>query len=730
VSAKLIAAFRGRRNLRIGKRMIRNQIDAACEEIDRLCDAGEIDEAIERCRHAMERAENADSRWYLAFWTGSHCINGRRLEDAVRLLEYAAAAKPTDLDAGRAMRVHINLAIALCSRSTNKDVVRAATVLQQGIRLAQSQAHPAERVELHGHLGNVMSMLGAHGSAESYHREAVALAREAVDPGAIALWTGNLAMSRLAADDAETAITLFTEALESAPEPARAENGGRWEDGLRAARALAEKRSMRRTPTFDRTPSAYVFGLAPCVSMIPSVKEKKALIASERAKIDAAIKETIADREPFEAFALIDCVKSLVGRELMYRKRLEMSIIGTAAPQHETAVLHGLRLEQVAEYLARDTSQCIVSFYYTDEHDYYAFVGTAANGVPHVERIKIASGYAGYRLSQHLNALSERRRADSSADSEKMVMKVISEVSQAILPRLKRVPGIRRVLLCPYKLLHCVPLHAMMAEEDGSAIILEEFACVSYAGSFMSHLAARTSLPKRKPKQDCIVFAYVEQPDDKSIDPLEADAYHVAFDNVGWLHTTRDPDAIPADLGDVPFICWSSHAASDPTSWDSSYLSAGAKTISGSFIVDQWLLRETHCAVLSGCETAYDNSVGDAVDEYFGLDQAVHIAGAASVIGTIYPVDDDYAGIMTLLLLEGMLKQRLSPSEALRQARVELSSGEWRRNLSAAYKRIRAEKGGRLDSPTRRFFDRAMAIDESDFASPTFWATYRCLGNW
>jgi CHAT domain-containing protein len=124
------------------------------------------------------------------------------------------------------------------------------------------------------------------------------------------------------------------------------------------------------------------------------------------------------------------------------------------------------------------------------------------------------------------------------------------------------------------------------------------------------------------------------------------------------------------------------------------------------------------------------NSVGDSVDEYFGLDQTVHIAGAASVIGTTYPVDDDYAGLMTLLLLEGMLKQRLSPFEALRQARVELSSGEWRRNLSAAYERKRVKMGGRLDIPTRRFFDRAMAVDESDFASPTCWATYRCLGNW
>jgi CHAT domain-containing protein len=246
----------------------------------------------------------------------------------------------------------------------------------------------------------------------------------------------------------------------------------------------------------------------------------------------------------------------------------------------------------------------------------------------------------------------------------------------------------------------------------------------------MSHLVARMSLPKPPPKQDCVVFAYVERPDDESIDPLESDAYHVAFGGIEWLRTTRDPNAIPEDLGDVPFICWSSHAISDPTTWDSSYLSAGDRQISASTIIERWSLRETHCAVLSGCETACDNSMDNAVDEYFGLDQAVHIAGAGSVIGTIYPVRDDFAGIMTLVLLEGMVKQRLSPSEALRQARLEITSGEWIHNLRAGYQKIRAEKGSRLDRPTRQFFDRALAIDPFAFRSLSCWANYRCLGNW
>lgn len=717
--------------------MSKDPVGTIADEIDRLFGAGHIDQAIERCRLALaDSATPADSRWHLAAQTGSCCVNAQRLDDGIRLLGYAVEVKPDGLGAGEAMQLFTNLAIALCGRGSIgrgsiDDLIRALTVLQQGLDVeSDAPGHDAERAELHGHRGNVMSMLGAHAAGESHYHEALAHARSAADAAAVARWTGDFGMSRLGAADPEAAISLLTEALDTAPEATRAQNGGRWDAGLREAQALVARRSAF-VRTAAHTPSAFVFdGLSPRVSVIPTVNEKKALIASERAQIDATIMETIADGDPLDALALIDCVKSLVGRELMYRKRLEMSIFAGTESREETGVLHGLRREQFAEQLVREEGQVLVSFYYTEQHDYHAFIATAMGGVPRVERVLIASDYAGYRLSQHLQSLIERRRDDPAADIDNLTLNVMSEVSQAILPRLRRIPGVRRVLLCPYKLLHCLPLHVMMMRDGGSALFLEDLACVSYAGSLMANLAGRTKLPRRAPKQDCVLFAYVEDPGDGSIDPLEADAYQAAFGRGGWFRTTRDPEAIPDDLGDVPFICWSSHAISDPTTWDSSYLSAGTKEISASTIVDQWLLRETHCAVLSGCETACDNSMSDAVDEYFGLDQAVHIAGANSVLGTIYPVDDDFAGVMTLFLLDGMLRERLSPSEALRQARIQITSGEWTRSLRRGYEKRRAEKGGSLDARTTRFFDRALAIDPLAFESLACWSNYRCLGNW
>jgi CHAT domain-containing protein len=143
--------------------------------------------------------------------------------------------------------------------------------------------------------------------------------------------------------------------------------------------------------------------------------------------------------------------------------------------------------------------------------------------------------------------------------------------------------------------------------------------------------------------------------------------------------------------------------------------------------MDRWHLNHTEMAVLSGCETGCDRSIDDAVDEYLGLDAAIHIAGARTVVSTLWPVTEDVAGVTSILLLIGVLFQHRSPGEALRQAQLALVSGQWRAFLTEVYTEVRDGKP-RSGAGAEPVLERLLDLAPDSFTDVMDFAAYRSYG--
>jgi CHAT domain-containing protein len=81
-------------------------------------------------------------------------------------------------------------------------------------------------------------------------------------------------------------------------------------------------------------------------------------------------------------------------------------------------------------------------------------------------------------------------------------------------------------------------------------------------------------------------------------------------------------------------------------------------------------LSQLDLAVLSACETGLGDVAGG--EGVFGLQRAFHLAGARSVIASLWKVDDKATAVLMQLFYRNLWQKNLPPIEALRQAQLAL----------------------------------------------------------
>ncbi len=223
-----------------------------------------------------------------------------------------------------------------------------------------------------------------------------------------------------------------------------------------------------------------------------------------------------------------------------------------------------------------------------------------------------------------------------------------------------------RLTVAPGGLLGLLPLHAAWREDPatptGRRYALDE-ALITYTPSARALLAAG-QLAWRIRRPDRILA--VNDPDLPSSEPEVRAA-------LGWFghgqqlrrnQVTRE--AVRAALPGyevLHFACHGSAQLNDPLASNLEVASNGDLTL-GDLLEDR--LPNARLAVLSACETAVVS--GAALDEVISLPTGLLQAGAAGVVGSLWPVDDAITSALMARFYRLWRGDGLAPDEALRQA--------------------------------------------------------------
>ncbi len=145
-------------------------------------------------------------------------------------------------------------------------------------------------------------------------------------------------------------------------------------------------------------------------------------------------------------------------------------------------------------------------------------------------------------------------------------------------------------------------------------------------------------------------------------------------------------------------------------------------------------LRNCELAVLSACETNVGEVAGG--EGILGLQRSFQIAGARSVVSSLWKVDD----LGTRLLMErfytNMLVQRMSKLDALREAQIWMLRNP-KELESLGMSDVRLERGTvgpisekSLKAAQDRQKTKDGNLEKSGLTSPRFWAAFQLSGDW
>lgn len=696
---------------------------------DQYFRSGDYQEAVRSYERAVVIARELKDRESESLWLGnlgvSHIMLGNHSR-SINCLQRALALARERSDSDAEEFLLDKLAIAYHHVGLH---AKAVDCLTAGIDGARRSGRKENEMDLCGHLANVFSSNGAFHKAAPFYQRALEIADDLGDPQAVGLWLGNLGNNYLGLERYQEAIEHYEKAIDKARSVGDQENQSKWMQGLRQAQQKLRQLHQRKDPMIDPStiPGAHVFhGLAARVSMRAGIDEKRQLILSERNTINDAIQTAIEEKEPAHALALVDCVKSLIGRELLLRKRTE--VLGARAAD---VVVHGYNPSQILQPVVREPDLATVNFYYTPDNTFYAFLTFLQDREPVVEKVVVASGRAGNNLHNALLMLADLKKKTPLDDMDHILVNLLNDFGQAIVPRLRGLEGVRRVLLVPYKLLYLLPLHAMLNKSDRGLQVLEEIGPVTCSGSLCGYeLRGKVSRRERVRKR-VLAFIDVLHLGEKAVLEKQCyedlrDAFKEATGEADAVNVVTEAMGLPADLGAYEVIAWSSHARSNPSSWTDSHLNAGSRIFTAKQILETWTLRNTVVAMLSACETGVDKTIDEEVDEYFGIDMAVHVAGAQTVVSTMWPVEEDLAGLVSLFLAEGIAKHQERPAEFLRLVRFDLLSGRWRHKVESNYAALTPTQKDRYSAS----FEKILEHDRDAFRGIRSWGNYRTFGGW
>jgi CHAT domain-containing protein/tetratricopeptide (TPR) repeat protein len=344
-----------------------------------------------------------------------------------------------------------------------------------------------------------------------------------------------------------------------------------------------------------------------------------------------------------------------------------------------------ISLSEAQQLLDRDTA---VLEYFLGKSRSFLFFLTSSNLEVFVlpERSKLETACEQYHLliSESQIGSSATRATAAGYSLREMLLGQVSD----------RLTSKMRLIIVPDGAIHKVPFVALPATSQGemSRGFLVETHEISYIPSLSVLRALRSKVSRRAPAPRAIAVIAA---------PSLGTDYEVLRDSrrEGEAVLSLAPAAkslgvfggkasrafvLSGELKHYRYILFSTHGEDHPEQSELSSLALSGRGLDGKQRSDHLWLQDikglelpADLVVLSACRTALGKRVPG--EGYVGLPQGFLSAGAARAVVSLWNVNESSAADLTVRLFHGVLKESLTPSQALRAAQLwMLNRKEWK----------------------------------------------------
>jgi CHAT domain-containing protein/tetratricopeptide (TPR) repeat protein len=330
---------------------------------------------------------------------------------------------------------------------------------------------------------------------------------------------------------------------------------------------------------------------------------------------------------------------------------------------------------------------------------------------------------------------SDRLRIALARLLPKLGDQLIRPVAEFLREKFRFSPNTKPLIrLVPTGLLTLLPLHAATYETtDGSATLLDEFA-VSYLPSARVLRLSVTPPPTNR----CLLALGDPAPLPSEICALqyarfEAMAVSQMFPDalVPLIAEAATVDALGKLWGNADIVHLACHASFVPNNpLQSALILAEGKVFTLAQIMSNLVSgKSPHWVVLSACQTALSEFL-ELPEEVIGFPVGLIQAGAQTVIGTLWPVEDWSTSLLMAKFAEAVSRNGLSPAAALCSAQRWLRKSDCA-TLETFADRLLVGLPSDVADPIREriLLDLTLpAPDERPFSNSYYWAGFTCWG--
>lgn len=324
--------------------------------------------------------------------------------------------------------------------------------------------------------------------------------------------------------------------------------------------------------------------------------------------------------------------------------------------------------------------------------------------------------YTIYNLYDHINELTEKYEAyksdgsnsDKLDDWQKALDSILSELYNKLFLRIRsHLDGMRKITLIPYHGFHLLPLHAMHYEDNGKRRYIIDDYQVTFAPSAK---ILKYCHERRRERNGKVTIAYACPEDQKYLICAEWETEYIQTLFSGKTQVEVIDEATQNNFVkqgmNAHILHYAGHATSTALVLHDEENKKNSANYNLEDIFSSLDLPEAYLATLSACETGV-TKLGKT-DEYIGLTSGLLYAGAATVISSLWNVNDKSTSLLMKKLYEG-IKNGKGKAESLRDAQLWLKNP----NKKKEHVDMMKEIGGKVPS---------------DLSSPYYWAGFICSG--